>query len=100
MEEEILRSGVLLTFKLGRRCEVKKEKIIGFILFSKIMTGVYEEMELNSELFLERHYDHSNFWYHYTALPPLVIYTLTSILEVKIKILIMRYCCTLQIHLP
>ena len=45
-------------------------------------------MELNSELFLERHYDHSNFWYHYTSLPPLVICTLTSILEVKIKILI------------
>ena len=88
MEEEILRSGILLSYKLGRRCEVRKEKIIGFILFSKIMTDGYEEMELNSELFLERHYDHSNFWYHYTALPPLVIYTLTSILEVKIKILI------------
>ena len=88
MEEEILRSGILLTCKLGRRCEVRKEKIIGFLLFSKIMTDVYEEMELNSELFLEKHYDHSAFWYHYTALPSIAIYTLTSILEVKIKCLI------------
>ena len=52
--EEILRSGLLSVSKLGIPCEIKKENMIGFILFSKIMTGVYEEMELNSELYLGR----------------------------------------------
>ena len=55
--EEILRSGLLLVSKLGRPCEIKKENMIGFILFSKIMTEVYEEMELNSELYLGRYYE-------------------------------------------
>jgi hypothetical protein len=85
MEEEILRSGALSTHKLGRPCEVRKEKLIGFVLFSKIMTDVYEKMELNSELFLDRHYDHSNFQYHYKNLPSSLIYSLTSRIEVKIK---------------
>jgi len=85
LEEEILRSGLLIAFKKGRPCEIKKEKIVGFLLFSKLMTDVYEQMELNSELYLGRHYDHGSFAYHYSALPCIVIYNLTSILEVKIK---------------
>ena len=48
--EEILRSGLFLVSKLGRPCEIKKENMIDFILFSKIMTDVYEEMELNSDI--------------------------------------------------
>lgn len=85
LEEEILRSGLLIVFKKGRPCEIRKEKIVGFLLFSKLMTDVYEQMELNSELYLDRHYDHGSFWYHFSALSPIVIYNLTSILEVKIK---------------
>ena len=88
MAEEILRSGIMLVYQRGRKCEIDKEKIIGFLLFSKIMHNGYEEMELNSELFLAKHYDHSNFHYHYTSLLPGVICMLTSILEVKIKKLI------------
>src|SRR3989338_1107421 len=88
LEEEILRSGLLILFKRGRPCEVRKEKIVGFLLFSRLMTDVYEQMELNSELYLGRHYDHGSFWYHYSSLSPIVIYNLTSILEVKIKKLI------------
>ena len=88
LEEEILRSGLLILFKRGRPCEVRKEKIVGFLLFSRLMTDVYEQMELNSELYLGRHYDHGSFWYHYSSLSPVVIYNLTSILEVKIKRLI------------
>ena len=88
MAEEILRSGILLVYKRGRKCEIAKEKLIGFLLFSKITADGYEEMEMNSELFLARHYDHSNFQYHYTSLLPNAIIKLTSILEVKIKILL------------
>ena len=88
LEEEILRSGLLITFKRGRPCEVRKERIVGFLLFSRLMTDVYEQMELNSELYLGRHYDHGSFWYHYSSLSPMTIYNLTSILEVKIKVLI------------
>ena len=62
--------------------------MIGFILFSKIMTDVYEEMELNSELYLGRHYDHSAFAYHYTNLSANIIYALTETLENKIEHLI------------
>lgn len=85
LEEEILRSGLLIVFKRGRPCEIRKERIVGFLLFSKLMTDVYEQMELNSELYLGRHYDHGSFAYHYSALSCIVIYNLTSILEVKIK---------------
>src|SRR3989338_8098900 len=88
LEEEILRSGLLIAFKIGRPCEIRKERIIGFLLFSKLMTDVYEQMELNSELYLRRHYDHGSFAYHYSSLPPIAICNLTSILEVKIKSLI------------
>jgi len=88
LEEEILRSGLLIAFKIGRPCEVRKEKIVGFLLFSRLMKDVYEQMELNSELYLGRHYDHGSFWYHYSALLPMVICNLTSILEVKIRSLI------------
>ena len=86
--EEILRSGLLLVSKLGRPCEIKKENMIGFILFSKIMIEVYEEMELNSEPYLGRYYDHSAFAYHYTKLSANLLYTLTEIIENKIKDLI------------
>lgn len=45
----------------------------------------YEKIELDSELFLKRHYDHGTFQYHYTNLSANMIIHLTAILEKKIK---------------
>jgi len=45
----------------------------------------YEEMELNSELYLRMHYDHSAFQYHYRNLPIEVICILTDIFKDKIN---------------
>ena len=83
--ETILRSGLLIISRRGRPCEVKKEKLIGFLLFARLYGDGYEKMELDSELFLKRHYDHGTFQYHYTCLSPKVIIHLTAILEEKIK---------------
>jgi len=83
--ELILRSGLLIMSKRGRPCEVRKEKLIGFLLFAKLCGDGYEKMELDSELFLKRHYDHGSFQYHYTNLNANMIIKLTTILEEKIK---------------
>jgi hypothetical protein len=88
LEETIIRSSILIKYKRGRPCEVRKEKIVGFILYAKLCGDGYEQMELDSELYLRRHYDHSNFQYHYTKLPSRIIADLTAILEVKIKTMI------------
>jgi len=85
LEEAIIRSAVLLKYERGRPCEVRKERIIGFILYAKVCGDGYEQMELDSELYLQRHYDHSNFQYHYTRLSIDIILLLTSLLEKKIK---------------
>jgi len=63
LTEQIIFSGILSKNFRGRPCEIPKERIISFILWSKIFGDGYEEMELNSELFLDRHYDHSLFQY-------------------------------------
>jgi hypothetical protein len=83
--ETILRSGILIISRRGRPCEVKKEKLLGFLLFAKLCGDGYEQMELDSKLFLKRHYDHGTFQYHYTALDVSVIIGLTAFLEKKIK---------------
>src|SRR3989338_6552199 len=85
LAEALRSSGIVLAASLGRPCEVKKEKLIGYLLFAKLCGDVYEQMELNSELYLQRHYDHSAFQYHYTALSCNVILQLTSLLEQRIK---------------
>ena len=85
LAEAIIRSGMSLVFKRGRPCEVKKEKLIGFMLFARLSGDSYERMELNSELFLQRHYDHSAFQYHYTKLSEQLIRKLASLLEQRIK---------------
>ena len=85
LAEALRSSGIVLAATLGRPCEVKKEKLIGYLLFAKLCGDVYEQMELNSELYLQRHYDHSAFQYHYTALSCNVILQLTSLLEQRIK---------------
>ena len=85
LSEIIVRNGIILSFHLGRPCEIKKCQLISFLLFCKVNGAGYEEMELDSEPFLRRHYDHSTFHYHYTFLPEKVIIFLTLILEKKIK---------------
>lgn len=88
LSEAILRSGLLIISKRGRPCEIKKNKLIGYLLFARLCGDGYEKMEQDSELYLNRHYDHSNFQYHYTRLPESLIICLTSLLEEKIKLLI------------
>ena len=88
LSDTMRHCGTFLHYKRGRPCEVKKEKLVAFILWSRLTGDKFEEMEQNSELFLNRHYDHSNLHYHYTRLPATVLYTLTSILERKIKSMI------------
>ena len=83
--EVIFRSGLLIISPRGRPCEVRKEKLLGFLLFAKICKDGYEKMELDSELFLNRHYDHGTFQYHYTNLSASTIICLTDILEKRIK---------------
>jgi len=85
IEEMILRKGLALVYKRGRPCQVRKESLIGFLLFAKTCGDGYEKMEMDSELFLQRHYDHSSFAYHYSKMPASLIATLTSLLEKKIK---------------
>lgn len=86
--EVVLRSGQLTVNKRGRPCEVRKELIFGYILFAKISGHGYEQMEMDSELFLGKHYDHSTFQYHYSNMSSSSIIILISLLEVRIKQLI------------
>ena len=79
---------ISLTFKLGRPCEVPKEKLIGFILLARICGDKFERMETDSELYVHRHYDHSNLHYHYMQLPCNVIVKLTALFEIRIKTMV------------
>lgn len=85
LAEALKGSGIMLVTGCGRPCEVRKEKLIGFLLFAKLSGDVYEQMETESELYLQRHYDHSAFQYHYTRLSHKDILQLTSLLEQRIK---------------
>ena len=78
--ELVLRSRMLGSGKLCRPCEMSKHILIGYLLFVRLSGVRYEEMEQDSELFLQRHYDHSTFQYHYTRLSGNLIIVLTAIL--------------------
>jgi hypothetical protein len=73
----VKQNGIILPSKKGRPCEIPKYKLISYILFQKCYDEVLEEMELNSELYLNRHYDHGTFSYHYRRLSPKVIEEIT-----------------------
>ena len=73
----VKQNGLIRGCKLGRPCEVPKHKLISYILFQKCFNEVLEEMELQSELYLKRHYDHSTFSYHYKRLDPKIIERIT-----------------------
>ena len=85
LADTLRSSGIILVYGYGRPCEVRKEKLIGYLLFARLCGDVYERMETQSELYLKRHYDHSAFQYHYTSLSQEVILKLTSLLEQRIK---------------
>ena len=67
LSEVVRRKGLVLVYKIGRPCEIRKEKLITFILIARINHKGYEIMEMESELYLKRHYDHSAFQYHLTT---------------------------------
>jgi len=75
--EIVYRNKIVVPSKFGRPCQKPKHKIISFILLWKIYGEVLEKMELDSELFLGKHYDHSSFGYHYSQLLPQVIEEIT-----------------------
>ena len=85
LADTLRNSSITLVTGYGRPCEVRKEKLIGYLLFARLCGDVYERMETQSELYLKRHYDHSTFQYHYTSLSQDVILKLTSLLEQRIK---------------
>lgn len=73
----VKQNGLVLPSNLGRPCEIPKYKLISYILFQKCYDEVLEEMELQSELYLGRHYDHGTFSYHYKRLSAEVIMRIT-----------------------
>lgn len=77
LTEVTRRKGLIIIYKIGRHCEIPKEKLITFVIFSRMSHKGYEVMEQESELYLNRHYDHSAFQYHYANLSVTVIYQLT-----------------------
>lgn len=76
--EVVYRKGFVKPSGLGRPCEVPKHKLVSFLLLWKVYDEVLEKMELDSEIYLGRHYDHSSFSYHYKRLSEDLIYKITS----------------------
>tara|TARA_Y100000310_G_scaffold1902_1_gene2389 strand:- start:5993 stop:6973 length:981 start_codon:yes stop_codon:yes gene_type:complete len=82
--ESCTRNSLVTIYKLGRPCEVRKELLVSYVVFSRMSKKGYETMEQESELYLNRHYDHSAFQYHYTKLDKEVIIKLTYLFRDKI----------------
>lgn len=68
---------IIKIHRRGRPCRRPKHKIICYIVLWKIYGEVLEKMELDSELYLGVHYDHSSFAYHYKRLSADIIELLT-----------------------
>ncbi len=88
LSEVVRRKCLVIIYNKGRPCEIRKEKLITFILIARINHKGYETMEMESELYLKRHYDHSAFQYHYSNLGENTIYILTNLFRDKIYNLI------------
>lgn len=93
LSEIVRRKGLVIVYKIGRPCEIRKENLITFILISRMFRKGYETMEMESELYLKRHYDHSAFQYHYSMLSDNVIYSITELFRDRI------YSLTNEIYL-
>lgn len=76
--EIVYRHQIIKPSKYGRPCDIPKYKLISFLLLWKSYNEVLEKMELDSELYLGKHYDHSTFSYHYKKLSISVIHRITS----------------------
>ena len=88
LTEATRRKGLVIIYRRGRHCRISKERIISYILLSKIFRRGYELMEQESELYLKKHYDHSAFAYHYNNLSENAVYSLTYLFRDKIYKLI------------
>jgi len=93
LSEVVRRKGLANIYDKGRPCEVRKEKLITFILMARMSHKGYELMEMESEIYLKRHYDHSAFQYHYSNLCEDTIYILTKLFRDKI------YCLINEVYL-
>lgn len=67
------KQGLIKPMSRGRPCKIPKHELICYILFQKCYNNGLEEMELQSELYLNTHYDHGTFSYHYKQLNPEVV---------------------------
>ena len=88
LSEVVRRKCLVIVYSKGRPCEIRKEKLITFILMARMSHKGYELMEMESEIYLKRHYDHSAFQYHYSNLSENTIYLLTELFRDKIYDLI------------
>ncbi len=77
-------TGLVRIYSKGRPCDVRKEKLIAFIIDSRMLGKGYELMEQESELYLKEHYDHSTLQYHYTAITHDVLYKISMLFRDKI----------------
>ena len=77
-------TGLVIIYKKGRPCDIPKEKLIAYVIDSRILGKGYELMEQESDLYLDKHYDHSTLQYHYTQLSQELIYKLVMIFRDKI----------------
>jgi len=69
----VKQNSLVIPCTKGRPCEIPKYKLVSYLLFQKCYDEVLEEMELHSELYLNRHYDHGTFSYHYKRLSARII---------------------------
>ena len=86
--ETTRRKGIVIIYKRGRKCKIRKERLVSYILLLKMFRRGYETMEQESELYLNEHYDHSDFAYHYNKLSENAIHSLTYLFRDQIYTLI------------
>ena len=77
-------TGLVRIYHRGRPCDIRKEKLVAFIVNSRMIGKGYELMEQESELYLKEHYDHSTLQYHYTVLPSKTLYKISMLFRDKI----------------
>ena len=76
IKQALEETNVCLRRRRGRPCAVRKEFLIGYIVLWRMLRRGYEEMEMDSEAYLGRHYDHSTLQYHYCELNEEVLHKL------------------------
>jgi len=87
------KTNLIVIHGLGRPCDIEKHRIIAYVVYGRMNKKPYEELEKDSEDYLDKHYDHSTLHYHYTMLSPDVLYRITILFRDKI------YCLSNEIIL-